>query len=190
MRRSKPVRSMKSESVLGTKMSSGLDASRRSQQWLQLLLGLEPPSACWTVPPMAPSAVNCFPMAPSLSRGPPIFWAVPPTIPSSGIPVSLAGILKSRAMTRTQHTSKLLSDCPLLVKDLRSVSTEIGVCPRLRGRGHSALAPGGGVIGGRGRRHGCIGCSSWRVTCLSGIRIVTGVLGSYLFGESRGSLLI
>jgi len=35
-----------------------------------------------TAPPSEPFSVNAFPMVPSLSRGPPTFWAVPPNKPS------------------------------------------------------------------------------------------------------------
>lgn len=42
-----------------------------------------PPRSDCTVPPTAPSAVNCFPITPSLSSGPPIFCAAPPTAPCS-----------------------------------------------------------------------------------------------------------
>jgi hypothetical protein len=40
-----------------------------------------PPKAFWTAPPMLPSVVNCFPIEPCASRGPPIFCAVPPIAP-------------------------------------------------------------------------------------------------------------
>ena len=38
---------------------------------------------CCTIPPIEPSALKCCPIAPCLSNGPPIFWAVPPSAPSA-----------------------------------------------------------------------------------------------------------
>ncbi len=49
----------------------------------QLLFSFFPPNMDSTDPPMLPSVVNCLPMIPSLSNGPPIFWAVPPIAPVS-----------------------------------------------------------------------------------------------------------
>ena len=46
---------------------------------------------CCTAPPIPPSALNCFPTAPSLSNGPPTFCAVPPIAPLAVIiPISSA----------------------------------------------------------------------------------------------------
>ena len=42
-----------------------------------------------TIPPIFPSELKCWPMDPSLSRGPPIFCAVPPIAPSAVFGVSV-----------------------------------------------------------------------------------------------------
>lgn len=65
------------------KPSSTASTTPHTQLLMYLLRHFSPPIAFCTVPPIAPSLVNCFPITPSLSSGPPIDCAVPPRAPCS-----------------------------------------------------------------------------------------------------------
>lgn len=80
-----------------------------------------PPILSSTFPPMLPSVVKCFPILPSLLKGPPTLCAVPPMAPSSVAYVSLPSIISrngrgcSGLRGRGLPTSELLADGALLI---------------------------------------------------------------------------
>ncbi|KAL9120717.1 MAG: hypothetical protein Q9187_002727 [Circinaria calcarea] len=104
-------------------------------------------SLSWIVPPIAPSALKFFPMAPSLSRGPPIFWAMPPIGPSAVVGIESVGELFRRGRGGERGISKKLTvehgaDGTVFRED---------ACARSGG-----FVAGGGLEGGKRVRLACL----------------------------------
>lgn len=72
------------------------------------------PKFSWTVLPILPSVVNCLPIAPWASKGPPIFCPIWPMAPSAVGFISSCAIVVCRG---TKRTVELLADCALCVED-------------------------------------------------------------------------
>jgi hypothetical protein len=121
-----------------------LVASRMKEKHDQLLFSVLPPNMDSTEPPILPSVVNCLPMMPSLSNGPPIFWAVPPIAPVSA---EASEDHERAAGTCKNTTCELLANGTLFVEEFR-----LGFAVTSIGRGcgstGSALIAAGG--------HGCL----------------------------------
>lgn len=89
---------------------------------------------------MAPSVVNCLPMAPSLSSGPPMLCAAPPRAPWSVLRVRMYPLQKKRGGI---PTGELLPDRTLLVEHLGLRLAEPGRGTCFDVGGHAAIAGGG-----------------------------------------------